>query len=147
MNEESWMPWVGSAPQTGALLRYITGGDAAGAGSTCCQFGIQGTVWKRATGGRSVAGVQGDFATASHEGAEREAELRLPWGQRAVLLIGVTSSRAMLIECVWAQGYEDLVARSVDEDPRGSYQCRWHTERVGNPIGLHGLGRQRMRGV
>jgi hypothetical protein len=75
MNEESWMPWVGSAPQTGALLQYITSGGAAGAGSTYCKFGTRGTVRKPAAGGRPVAGVRRDLATASHEGAEREVEL------------------------------------------------------------------------
>jgi len=66
-------PWVGSAPQTGALLQ--------------CIYGRRGTARKRAGGGRSGASVRGDLATASRGVAEGDGELTLGVGRPRVVVV------------------------------------------------------------
>jgi hypothetical protein len=107
-------PWVGSAPQTGALLQYITGG---GAGSTSCIFGRRGTARKRAGGGWSGPGVRGDLATASRGVAESDVELALGVGRRRVVVVLVGESPGVErrdVDCARGVREEELVTRSVD---------------------------------
>jgi hypothetical protein len=110
-------PWVGSAPQTGALLQYITGG---GADSTSCIFGRRGTARKRAGGGWSGAGVRGDLATASRGIAESDVVLALCVGRRRVVVLVGESPGVERRDVDCARGVrEELVARSVDVDAEG----------------------------
>jgi hypothetical protein len=96
-------PWVGSAPQTGAKLQYITGG---GVGPTSCIFGRRGTVRKRTGGGWSGAGVRGDLARASRGIAESAVEVAVDVRRRRVVVVlvgespGVLESGAMSTACV-----------------------------------------------
>jgi hypothetical protein len=95
----AWKPWVGSAPQAGALLEYIADG---GAGSTSREFGSRGAIRKRIASGGSVARVRRDLATALHEVAASEGGARVHvGGHRPVLLVGESrrAARCRLSVC------------------------------------------------
>ncbi len=96
-------PCVGSTPQTGALLQYITGG---GAGLTSCTFGRRGTARKGA--GRPPR--YGRLRDGSRP-AESEDELALVFG---------TSPRVDRHDDDWAGGVRDdeLAARNVEVDAK-----------------------------
>ncbi len=107
-------PCVGSTPQTGALLQYITGG---GAGLTSCTFGRRGTARKGA--GRPPR--YGRLRDGSRP-AESEDELALVFGverRRAVPFVG-TSPRVDRHDDDWAGGVRDdeLAARNVEVDAK-----------------------------
>lgn len=112
-------PCVGSVPQTGALLQYITGG---GAGSTLVALGRWGIRRKRGVG--SCTGARGGLteAAASRAAAESELELAvgLGVGRRRVepfVFVGESPGVERREADCWRTGRDDeLDTRSVGVD-------------------------------
>ena len=119
-------PCVGSDPQTGALLQYITGG---GAGSTLVALGRWGIRrWRGAgssTGARgglaAAAAVEEEVAAASRAAAESELELADGFGvgrRRAAELPFVVVGESPGVERRDEADCCRAVARVLDDDTR-----------------------------
>ena len=112
-------PCVGSVPQTGALLQYITGG---GAGSTLVVLGRWGIRRNRGVG--SSTGTRRGLAeaAASRAAAESEVELALGLGvgrRRAEPFVVVGESPGVErreADCWRAERDDELDTRSVGVD-------------------------------